>query len=105
MGEVQTDEVDDATLVRELRRQARKDEARIKELEEHLDAVSGELSDTETKCSELENKALGEDVEDAANKLLDLVERPTGSLHAALPQSPASERALIALFDAIGRKF
>lgn len=39
----------------------------------------------------------------AIDALLDEVERPTGTLRAALPATGVAERALIALHDAVGR--
>lgn len=52
----------------------------------------------EITCTELESG-----LEDAIDQLLDLVERPIGTLRASLPATPAVERALINLFDIMGR--
>lgn len=42
-------------------------------------------------------------LKDRVELLLDLVERPVGTLKARIPQTEESERAIVALFDAIGR--
>lgn len=45
----------------------------------------------------------GNSLATAIDNLLACVERPVGSLKPHIPQSPASERAIIAIYDAVGR--
>lgn len=42
-------------------------------------------------------------IDDAVSDLLDCVERPVGTLAPVIPDTPASRRAILALFDAVGR--
>lgn len=59
------------------------------------------------KIGELEEKiADGGDspsLQEAVDCFLDYVERPTGTLAPIVPPSPASQRAIVALFGAAGR--
>lgn len=80
-------------------------QATIKELQAKIDALTAELSDAEDRIEELEDEKDSGELRDAIDRLLDEVERPTGSLAAVLPSSPAASRALIALHDVIGRRF
>lgn len=43
------------------------------------------------------------DLKDKVNDLLDHVERPVGTLKPFIPNTPASQRALMALMDAVNR--
>ena len=62
-------------------------------------ASNHENDDLQTKVEELE--ALG--AKDKINALLDLVERPIGTLAARLPDSPQAQAALMALYEVAGR--
>lgn len=71
----------------------------LENLESQIHACEREIHDLEYKIED-HDTAISDDI----HTLLDLVERPTGTLHAAVPPSPAAERALIKLYDAVGRK-
>lgn len=73
-----------------------------------FDLMEKEITSLRDHVADLEDDAEEENEDDPdlfkpINDLLDCVERPVGTLNATLPQTPQSERALIALFDAIGR--
>lgn len=77
-------------------------------LEELADAVNEldvEVDNLKEELQELENYKAQEsgDLADHIHAVLDEVSRPTGTMHACLPPSPAAERALIKLYDAVGR--
>lgn len=80
-----------------------KDE-RIKELEDKVTALEDEIAQGERDYEEIEDRALKDEAETAIHGVLDLVERTTGKLDCRLPHTPSSERALVCLFDSVGRK-
>ena len=69
--------------------------------EAYFDAQS-EIDDKVEEIETLENVDQPSKV--AINEVLDLVERPLGTLRASLPQTDATERALIRLHDVVGRR-
>lgn len=79
------------------------DEIDVADLKEEIAGLKEDLAEAEEEKRKLEELIPPGDVVDAVDTLLDLVDRPTGSLRATLPQTPAAERALIHLFDALGR--
>lgn len=81
----------------------------LDEIDDFLQAKSGtrkagDLLISAARRIEALQEAHDTELADDIHVLLDLVERPTGTLHAAVPPSPAAERALIKLYDAVGRK-
>lgn len=81
----------------ELRTEIADLKSEIASLRSENDEFSGELEDLKKTSRSTDEMA------DAIDDLLDCVERPTGTLKAILPQNAASERALVALYDATGR--
>lgn len=78
-------------------------ESENKDLKERVESLEDELKEGERELDSLRANKDNGDLEEAIGNLLDAVERPIGTLKATLPQTPASERALVALYDAIGR--
>jgi hypothetical protein len=68
-------------------------------LEVQIEECKNEIEGLEARMKEMDGE-----IADAVHPVLDLVERPCGTLHASLPPSPAAERALIALHNAVGRR-
>lgn len=75
----------------------------VAELEASLESAREEISTLEDELDQAKEKVLSDDVEDAVNAVLDEVQRPVGSFACVLPNTPASQRALMRLFDAVGR--
>lgn len=77
----------------------------LEELAETVNELEGDVDALKAGVQELENCEAQEsgDLADCINAVLDEVERPLGTLHATVPPSPAAERALIKLYDAVGR--
>lgn len=96
--------------------------ARIEELEDENAKWLAEINESETKISELEDdkddleKEIGEletelqgqaektDHSVAIHAFLDEIHRPVGTQTFTVPQTPAVDRAILALFDAIDRR-
>lgn len=87
------------SLIKPLREEA------IEAVRELLDELQSDIEDLQSNNDALQEEAEGRsgDIADAVNELLDEVDRPVGALKPHLLPSPRSERALLALYDAIGR--
>lgn len=76
----------------------------IMDLKGEVSFLRSENSEQARELEDLKKASRSVDeMADAIDDLLDCVERPTGTLKAILPQNAASERALVALYDATGR--
>lgn len=70
-----------------------------------IEAFQAELAEQHSEIEELEqDKETDETLIDVVNRVLDCVDRPTGTLNCSMPRTAESSRALLALFDAAGRK-
>ena len=78
----------------------------IRDTIEHIYGLQSRIDECAEEIEGLEEQLEkhAREIADAVHPVLDLVERPVGTLHASLPPSPAAERALIALHDAVGRR-
>lgn len=77
--------------------------AEVVELRGEVASLECQVADGADEINRLEGLKDEGPLSDAIDALLDLVERPTGTLRASLPATPATERALINLSDIMGR--
>lgn len=80
------------------------DPAIQKILRDAIDAMGERIDDLEDE-SNIENVTMAqEEAEDAINRFLDTVDRPCGTRKFIIPETGERDRALIGLYDAIGRR-
>lgn len=83
---------------------------RIAALEEERDELKDQVKSLEVEKDELEKRveeledAKHPDVIDAVNTFLYEVERPVGQFKFDVVHGPATDRAIVGLFDAVGRQ-
>lgn len=86
------------------------DRDRLKALEEERDELKAEINTARGEIDELEDrvKPLEDnehpDVIDAVDNFLYQVERPAGQFKFDVIHEPATDRAIVRLFDAVGRQ-
>lgn len=78
-------------------------ETEVKELTESLEAADAERDELETRVEELEGDQNPGAVE-AIDNFLYQVESPAGQFKFDVVHGPATDRAILSLFDAIGRQ-
>ncbi|MDP2410376.1 MAG: hypothetical protein Q8M26_08825 [Pseudolabrys sp.] len=79
------------------------DEERRRAAIEAKSMVEAEIDDLEAQAGEDDDDDENVDVIEAVNKFLDEVERPVGTQKFKVPESPAVNRALLRLHDAVSR--
>lgn len=77
---------------------------KLREQEEENASLRAEIKECKEEIEELEEGVAADDLVDAVNAIVDLIDRPVATLNASLPATPAAARALINLLDASGRK-
>jgi hypothetical protein len=77
----------------------------IDELRGELKTAQAELETAQDDLRDARNREDEDaaDLDEKVSAFLDCVERPVGTLAPVVPPTPASQRAIIALYDAIGR--
>lgn len=76
----------------------------ISSLDKDVTRAEEHLASAEEKIEELEEEAtIPDDISVAVHAFLDEIHRPVGTRDFTIPKSPAVDRAIIGLHDAIGR--
>jgi Tfp pilus assembly protein FimV len=74
----------------------------IADLEAERDSLSGQIDDLEEQLKEAQAE-VDADTATAVNAFLDEVQRPVGKLTFVVPVGSATDRAILGLYDLIGR--
>lgn len=69
-------------------------------MRKHIASLESQVGDLEDAAEDREED---NDPEDAIGAFLDVVERPTGTRDFTIPKTGESQRAILGLYDAIGR--
>lgn len=77
-------------------------EAEVKDLEDRIEAQGKEIGELEEEVSKLEAATHPEAV-NAIEQFLYEVERPVGQFNFDVVHGPAADRAILAMYDAVGR--
>jgi predicted nucleic acid-binding Zn-ribbon protein len=75
----------------------------IASLKTERDELSGQVDDLEDQLKEAREE-IDAEAASAVNAFLDEVQRPTGKLTFTVPVGPNTDRAILGLYDVIGRK-
>jgi hypothetical protein len=78
---------------------------KVKEpIQKLIDSLCARIGDLEDESDVHALESAVEDTEDAINRFLDVVDRPCGTRKFIIPETGERDRALIGLYDAIGRR-